>query len=190
MNHIKNGMIDSAHLAANGGTLPDDKTRIDTVLQSNDDSKIDGAVRDILRRFSGLPEERDNRSVYTDCPFGRAWWRGYLPQEVQQESDSDSATVHEVFCSGGGVKEYWEGIITLTVSKNSVLGDTKIRSALISCLTEFVNNPDHKGLYTNANLKKLTRMIGTRQAMQELGIQDINAIKTLINDEMINRVIA
>ena len=73
---------------------------------------------------------------------------------------------------------------------NSVLGDTKIRSAIISCLTEFVNNPDHKELYTNANLKKLTRMIGTRQAMQELGIQDINTIKTLINDDMINRVIA
>ena len=99
LRHIEEGIIQSSFLAANGGTSG--LERIDRVLKLKEEDEgvnkaIDDAVRTVLRRMSGLPEARGNRSVYVNCPFARAWWRRYLANEVCENTDAKLTDVVKV----------------------------------------------------------------------------------------------
>lgn len=177
--HIEAGKIDSCYLATNGGNLSGGKCRIDTVLA--EDSKIDQVIRTILRYLGGLPEARGNRSVYSNCSFARAWWRGYISESVCKETNSDPDKINQVLNKD---RSYWELLINLTVSNNSVLGDERVRSALISSLADKVGVMDKDTLFNTDNLKSLSRLIGTRQAIQELGILSADQIKNMITTDL------
>lgn len=177
--HIEAGKIDSCYLATNGGNLSGGKCRIDTVLAEN--SNIDPVVRTILRYLGGLPEARGRRSVYTDCSFARAWWRSYYSQNVCKETNSDPLKINQVLNKD---KTCWEVLINLTVSRNSVLGDERVRSALISSLADQIGVMDKAILFNTEKLGLLSRLIGTRQAIQELGILSVGDIKDMISTDL------
>ena len=175
--HIEEGRIQSSFLAANGGSLPGGLERIDRVLQDGNEREIDGAVRAALRRLSGLPEARGNKSVYVNCPFARAWWRRYLAHEVCEKTGARLAAVAKVL---GYSQQYWEELINLVVSRNSVLGDGNVRTALIWALSEWVNEEEKEPLFKANVLKKIRRLIGVRSAWQELGVFSIEELKELM----------
>lgn len=179
LDHIKNGKIKSSYLAANGGTLPGGLERIDKVLKGGTDKEIDDTVRTIIRRMSGLPEARGNRSVYVNCPFARAWWRGYIANEVCDAEDSD-VDIKAVIRILRWEQSYWEELISSVVSKNSVLGDTNVRAALIWTLSDLADKKENKSLFTGKGLSKLIKKIGTRAAFQELATYGIPALKILL----------
>ena len=82
MQHIEASRIRSSYLAANGGPTKTGAQRIDLALSNQDPKLVDGCVRTVIRRMSGLPEDRGNRSVYVNCPLARAWWRERMVARV------------------------------------------------------------------------------------------------------------
>ena len=182
LEHIKKGIIESHYLAANGGNLPGGLQRIDKELSDGTDQAIDSIVRTILRRLSGLPEARGAKSVYVNCPFARAWWRGYIADEVCNETEADPGKVTKTLAKS---QEYWERLIVLIVSRNSVLGDTSVRTALIWALSEMVDDESKSHLFTGKALKDISRQIGIRSAWQELGVFSVKELKPLLEAEVI-----
>ena len=183
LSHVENGCIDAYFLAANGGSLPGGKERIEKSLSSmGSNTDIDSCVRTILRRMSGLPEARGNKTQYVDCPFGRAWWRKHLLEELVEATNLPSDKFRAILHLS---QTYWESLVSLVVSRNSILGSSKVRYALIWVLADILEeDPNSKILQTSA-LARLCRLLGVRCAWQELGILELVEIKKLIEEEII-----
>ena len=164
LRHIENQKIDPGHLAVQEGKGDNGRglAYIAQVLSQGDRKKIDSAVRTVLRRMSGLPE-RGSRSVYTDCPLARAWWRRRLAEEIARETGG--AGIADVLGVLKSSKQYWEQLIELVVSRNSVLGDA--------------------ALFTGPGLNRIHRAIGIRLAWQELGVLEIECLKNLLAKEFL-----
>ena len=183
LSHIENGCIDAYFLAANGGSLPGGRERIEKSLSSmGSNTDVDSCVRTILRRMSGLPEARGNKTQYVDCPFSRAWWRKYLLEEIVEATNLPSDKFRAILHLS---QTYWESLVSLVVSRNSILGSSKVRYALIWVLADILEeDPNSKLLQTSA-LARLCRLLGVRCAWQELGILELVEIKKLIEEEII-----
>ena len=178
LRHIQAGIIEACFLAANGSSQRSGLERIDQALKQGNKMELDGIVRTVLRRMSGLPEARGNRSVYVNCSFARAWWRGYLSEEVCQNTSAKHKNVYKTLSIS---QDYWEKLIMLVVSRNSVLGDSKVRIALIWALSDLVNKWEYGNLFIGRNLEKITRRIGIRSAWQELGVFSIEELKQFVD---------
>ena len=176
LRHIESSIIQSSFLAVNGGSSLTGLERIDRALKERNEKDLDSVVRRALRLMSGLPEARGNRSVYVNCPLARAWWRRYLADEICERTGAVLTNVLKVL---GHSQQYWEELINLVVSRNSVLGDVKIRTALIWALSEFVNEDEAKYLFQGKAIKRLQRLIGIRLAWQELGVFSTVELKQL-----------
>lgn len=174
--HIENGRIQSSYLAANGGNAGSGAERIDKVLQESGDGAaglIDKCVRTVLRRLGGLPEARGNKSVYVDCPLARAWWRERVVNEVADGDLERAKRVREVT----RLKQtYWEELVVLVVSRNSVLGSREVRDKLILSLAG-VSRP----LLTTKNLRATCRVVGALQASRELSILGERELQDLMD---------
>ncbi len=182
LRHIQDGRIRASYLAANGGSLPGGLERVDKVLsESGSEKDIDSCMRTILRRMSGLPEARGNISVYVNCPFGRAWWRGKLTEEVCENTGASSDSILDLL---RWAQEYWETLVRLLVSRNSVLGDRNVRDALIWSLAEMLESKKESEILKSKNLRVLCRLLGVRCAWQELGMFGMNEVKALIDKEI------
>ena len=177
LKHIDEGVIESSFLAANGGNTGTGAARIDRVLQEKGEKAkklMDDCVRTVLRRLSGLVEARGNRSVYVDCPFARFWWREKLASEIEREhpKETKELKIRRTLRLSIG---YWERLVTLIVSKNSVFGSSIVRDAFIIKLSELqVNNPK----LLNSACKKL----GVISASRELGILEFDELLALIHE--------
>ena len=186
LEHIKKGVIQAPYLAANGGNLSGGLERIDKALNEGQESVIDSIVRTILRRLGGLPEARGSKSVYVNCPFARAWWRGYVTREVcaTPECDADFEKVVKTLTVS---QDYWEKLIVLIVSRNSVLGDTNVRTSLIWALSELVEDKNKKHLFLGTTLHKVSQQIGIRSAWQELGVFSVNELKLIMEQQFLKQ---
>ena len=184
LEHVKRGIIQAPYLAANGGNLSGGLERIDKVLKEDKKKEIDETVRAILRRLSGL-YERGRRTVYVDCPFARAWWRSYIAKEICKETGADYGKVIDVLKTS---KSYWEELISLIVSRNSVLGDSKVRTALIWALSELEKNKYDKQIFQDKKgIKKISRQIGIRSAWQELAIFSVEDLKQIMERQFLSQ---
>ena len=189
LRHIENRLIQSSYLSANGGALSGGLERIDRALSSSGTEKeIDSCVRAILRRMSGLPEARGNVSVYVNCPFGCAWWRERLADEVceiivksSSVSEASRDSILNLLRRG---QEYWETLVRLVISRNSVLGDRNVRDVLIWSLAETLKSDKENSVLKAQNLKSLCRLLGVRCAWQELGILEPDELKILMDNEI------
>ena len=179
LRHMEEGRIESSFLAASSGSSPSGLERLDRVLNAGDEKEIDATVRTGLRRMSGLPEARGNRSVYVNCPLARAWWRRYLAGEVCEYTENKAA-LKDVAKVLGNSQQYWEELIGLVVSRNSVLGDMKVRAALVWTLSQYVNEEGKNYLFKTKALKKMRRLIGIRSASQELGVFSVEELKEMM----------
>ena len=184
LRHIEESRIESSFLAASSGSLPSGLERLDRVLKTGSEKEIDDTVRTALRRMSGLPEARGNRSVYVNCPLARAWWRRYLANEVYEYAENN-ATLRDIVKVLGNSQQYWEELINLVVSSNSVLGDMKVRVALVWTLSEYVNEEERNYLFKAKALKKMRRLIGIRSASQELGVFSVKELKEFMETWLI-----
>ncbi|MCY4030734.1 MAG: hypothetical protein OXF05_01300 [Hyphomicrobiales bacterium] len=193
LEHIKEGIIQAPYLAANGGNLPGGLERIDKALKENQEQTIDTIVRTILRRLGGLPEARGSKSVYANCPFARAWWRGYVTEEICKETNADYDKVVKTLTV---TSTYWEELIVLIVSRNSVLGDNNVRTALIWALSELVEGKDEdknknkKQLFQPKGIRIISRQIGIRSAWQELGVFSIEDLKQIMERQFLSQFAA
>lgn len=175
--HLQAGIIEPSYLAANGGRLPGGAERIDTALKKDADVKtIDRTVRTAIRRLSGL-RERGNRSVYTDCPLAMGWWRVRWTQEVNRsldaKGDKDKRKAVERLLRKSAV---WAEIVNLVISRNSVLGDLSVRTALVLKLAENLS------ALPNPQDLKISRRIGMRLAWQELAVLSVEELQLVFTE--------
>ena len=185
LRHIESGVIQSSFLAANGGPVPVGLEWIDRVLQEGNEKEVDSVTRRALRVMSGLPEARGNRSVYVNCTLARTWWRRYLANEV---SENTGAVLFDVLKVVGYSQDYWEKLIDFVVSRNSVLGDAKVRTALIWALSELVNKGELKYLFRGKAMTRIQRLVGVRLAWQELGVFSVVELKELMESWLTHRI--
>ncbi len=179
LRHIEEGRIQSSFLAADNKAASGGLERIERVLKAGSEKEIDATVRTALRRMGGLPEARGNKSVYVNCSFARAWWRRYVANEVRENT---SAVLGDVIKVLGSSPQYWENLIIFVVSRNSIIGDVKVRTALIWALSEFVNEEERRHLFQANRLGIILRLIGIRSARQELGVFPIEELKELMKN--------
>lgn len=184
LRHIERERIDPSFLVYQDGKGKSGRVRLEELLNDGDEKQIDNAVRLALRRMSGLPEARGVRSVYTNCPFARAWWRSHLAEEVCEASGAERGDVLNVLQKS---TEYWEKLIVLVVSRNSVVGDTGVRTALVWALSELVGDKARSQLFTVQGLTQVGRLLGIRLAWQELSVLPLEELKVLILREILPR---
>ena len=179
--HIESGRIDSVYLAADGGGRQSGSERIDLLLKDDGDTdakSVDDCVRTVLRRLGGLPEARGNRTVYVDCPLARAWWRERMVADISGGDEKRASLVRDVTRVS---QSYWEELVTLVVSRNSVLGSAVVRNAFVVSLAGLLAKEPESRLRTGKELRLACRAIGAVQASRELSVLDDNEIRELMD---------
>ena len=182
LHHIDRDRIQASYLAARTSVSGSENIR--GLLQSKEaDAEgkvlIDRCVRRILRRLGGLREARGNRSVYVDCPFARAWWRERL---VSQISDGNLELMQKVRDVVRLSNDYWEKLVVLIVSQNSVLGSNTIRNSFILSLAELLAGEPESPLRKVVGIRSACRAIGSIQASRELSVLDKDELRQITDD--------
>lgn len=178
--HIRRGQIKAAYLAANG-TYADGAERIDRVLLADGEGRakmMDNCVRTAIRRLSGLPEARGNRTVYVDCPFARTWWRERFAVQVGRGDVELTAKVRDIVRLN---KTYWEKLVVMIVSRNSVMGSHEIREAFVSRLAEAIQSSDNQRLTKSRWLVRGCRNLSAVQAVRELSVLDRRELEEIMD---------
>ncbi len=165
--HIRSGVIESSHLAANGGSLPGGPERIDDVLAdrtADRNKRVDECVRTVLRRLGGLPE-RGKRSVYVDCPLARAWWREHF---VGQATPDGAALGPELRGVVRSSQTYWEKFVDRVITRSPTFGSENVRGAFLRAVARHA--PETGFRYED--MQRLSRRAGVYQGRRELSILD------------------
>ena len=189
LNHINNDIIESSYLAVNVKSKSQSGlSRIETALRKDDPKLIDDTARTILRRFSGLPEVRgDLKSVYVNCTFGRAWWRGKITQEVVEATGGDEDAISRTLRKSQG---YWEKLVILLSTRNSVFGDEKIRTSLIWALSDHIDDAKYESFFRPSGaIDRCMEHLSVYSAYQELGVFEQDELKEFMSKEVIEPVL-
>ena len=187
-NHVSNGVIDSSFLAAPGNPTMSGETRIELALKKNNAKMMDDVTRTILRRLSGLHEARGGlRSIYVNCPFGRSWWRERIIRETVELTGGD---INDITRTLHKSQEYWEKLVNVLSSRNSVFGDEKIRSTLIWALSMHFEDPRYSSLFVaKGAIDRCVDLLGVYSAIQEFGVFDTNELREFIEKNIIEAVL-
>lgn len=180
LRHIEAGAIEEAHwLAANGGKNESGEVRIDRALAEKGEKRpklIDDCVRTVLRRMSGLPAARGNRSVFVNPSFGRAWWRERMVARISGrqgvEVEDRTALLNVVRCN----QEYWEALVTMIVSRGSVFGSEDVQDAFVNSMAKHFKAAPNTPLKKTARLKDALRRFSNIAASRELGVLEFREI--------------
>ena len=107
-------------------------------------SDKEAMTRTFLRRVCGLPVERGNTSVITDCALSAAWWRFRLAKEVSDtlEKEGEALTVAQVhrLLQGSVV---WETFVLNMIRRLASLNAPRARAAVVLALHEY--SEQHSG---------------------------------------------
>lgn len=183
-NHIREERIRSVYLAANGNHVGGAQ-RIDRALRETGDRRpkaMDDCVRTALRRLGGLPEARGNRTVYVDCPLARAWWREHFVEQIGRDDPGIRTDVRNVVRLN---KTYWERLVVMVVSRNSVLGSHEIRNAFVMRLAKAIGSEPNGPVATGAGLVRGCRNLSALQATRELSVLEAKEV-----EEIVDRIIS
>ncbi|MDE0321750.1 MAG: hypothetical protein OXH86_17985 [Acidimicrobiaceae bacterium] len=101
-------------------------------------SDTEAMTRTFLRRVCGLPVERGNTSVITDCPLSAAWWRYRLAVEVSDTLVNEGevltvAQAHRVL-QGSVV---WETFVLNMIRRLASVNAPRARAAVVLSLHEY-----------------------------------------------------
>ncbi len=191
LEHIKKEKIaEASWLAATGGSTDTGEERIEKALflERNQDNKaVDGCVRTVFRRMSGLPAARGNRSVFVNPTFGRAWWRERIIARITERETAiqSRAMLLEVIRQS---QQYWENLVTLIVSRGSVFGSVDVQDALINSLARHFSEYPDTQLRSASTLKTFLRRFSNIAASRELGVLEFAEISEIL-DNLIIRII-
>ena len=189
VHHIRTAAIlESCWLATNGGNTEGGEERIDRALSKGDASGnrlVDDCVRTVIRRMSGLPAARGNRSVYVNPSFGRGWWRERMVGNISKREGVEKR--HELLKVVRASQQYWENIVTMIVSRGSVFGSRDVQDALVNGLAKHIRTQPDTRLRTAKGLTAALRRLSNVAASRELGVLDFGEISDIL-DELIGQV--
>lgn len=162
--------------------------RIDRVLQMEGESgerEVDRCVRTILRRMSGLPSARANRSVFVNPSFGRAWWRERLVSRIAARDGSEGKTALSNVVRSS--QQYWENLVMLIVSRGSVLGAVDVQDAFVNALAKHLSANSASPFWSAKRTEAVLRRFSNVAASRELGVlefQEIGRIAEALIDQV------
>lgn len=172
---IEQGRIKSAYLARNGNGETG-RARIARVLKGRDSKQIDDCVRTVFRRLGGVIEARANRTVFLDCPLGRAWWRNRYALEAHE---TFSRTPVEALSTALRRPAFhWTSLVEAMVSRRTVIGDRAIRPALVQCLAEGAGR-------TSREMADMLGWIGRRSTVQALGALGPEYVLKVVSEQFL-----
>ena len=181
LRHVEAGTIEEAYwLAANGGKNESGEERIDRAFAETGEKRpkaIDDCVRTVLRRMSGLPAARGNRSVFVNPSFGRAWWRERMVARISRRPgvEDRTALLDVVRCS----QEYWEDLVKMIVSRGSVFGSEDVQDAFVNSMAKHFKAASNTPLKKAARLKDALRRFSNIAASRELGVLEFSEISEI-----------
>lgn len=184
LEHIFAGRIaEASWLAANGGITESGEERIDHALSIGGDQGIrsmDNCVRTALRRMSGLPEARGNRSVFVDAPFARAYWRERLVTQILESVDGSESrdSLLEVVRNS---QAYWESLVTMIVSRSSVYGAVEVQSALVNSLAKLFESDPNTPLRSTEMLRSVLRRLSNIAAAREISVLEFDETSEIVD---------
>lgn len=185
LEHIKEEKIAQASwLATTGGSTETGEERIEKALSlggSEGNKAVDGCVRTVFRRMSGLPAARGNRSVFVNPTFGRAWWRERIVARITERETAvqSRAMLLEVVRQS---QQYWENLVTMIVSRGSVFGSVEVQDALINSLARHFSEYPDTQLRSASTLKTFLRRFSNIAASRELGVLEFGEISEIVED--------
>ena len=187
--HIRSGVIKEAYwLAGNTGRNETGEERIDRALalkEDNPNRQIDDCVRTVIRRMSGLPSDRGNRSVFVNPSFGRAWWRERMVARILSRKDvEDRSALLNVIRSS---QQYWENLVTMIVSRGSVLGSVDVQDAFVNGLAKHFKDMPSSPIRTANKLTVALRRLSNIAASRELGVLEFGELAAIV-DKLLNHV--
>ena len=103
----------------------------------------------------------------------------WICKEVCNNTEASEDLVLKIFHLS---QTYWEVIVLLLVSRNSVLGDKNARDVLVWSLSEKLELEANNKLKEAKNLAKISQMLGVRAAWQEFGVLEKHELKEIIGD--------
>ena len=183
LEHVNQDKITQATwLAANGGITETGEERIERALSLDDEPSnraVDHCVRTVFRRMSGLPAARGNRSVFVNSSFGRGWWRERIVSRVLErpEGVEDRQALLDVVRRG---TQYWEELVTMIVSRESVFGSTDVQDALINCLAKHLEAEPDTPLRNASTLSIARRRLSNIAASHEIGAMSFMEISEIV----------
>ena len=128
---------------------------------------MDDCTRTILRRMSGLPSARGNRSVFVNPSFARAWWRERLVARIAaRRGVEDRRALRDVVRNS---QQYWENLTTMIVSRGSVLGSVDVQDAFVNGLAKHLKGTPDSPLKSANSLTTALRRFSNVAASRELG---------------------
>ena len=188
LEHVRAERIQhSSWLAMNGGRNESGEERIDYALASEGEQRarlIDDCVRTVIRRMSGLPAARGNRSVFVNPSFGRAWWRERIVGRITQREGVESREA--ILAIVRMNQQYWENLVTMIVSRGSVFGSVDVQDALINSLAKRIKGGENSPLKSASTLMKAMRRISNIAASREMGVLDFEEIGGVIDDVLLS----
>jgi len=180
LEHVRENLVDSKYLAANGAI--GGAERIDSALCDNSErgaALVDSCVRTVLRRLGGLPEARGKRSIYADCVFARAWWRERMVAQAGGDNEQLRRKIRFVLRIN---QTYWEKLIDRIVFRNSTFGSVKIRNSLLRSLGQFLYENRDSELAKPRKFQCLCRRSTACQGRIELSVLDDGEIDAIMQD--------
>lgn len=168
------------------GALERALSAMDCAAEDKDAGKgKDGAgeksVRTLCRQLlGGVPEERGQVSVYIDNRIARAWWRGHILRQTQEDLGGavDGDAVRDVLRHGGAP---WDEMIQHVVRKLTHVGERPIRSALVAALAG-MGLSEITSEERVDRTKELFAQTGRRAASRSLGVMSPQEILKVIRD--------
>lgn len=169
-------------LALNGQAKETGAFRVHHALRTRNGTEIDACTRSVLRRLAGLRTVRGSRSLFSDAPFARAWWRVHTVRRIAEGySPAEAKALHTVLRTG---QEYWERIVSMIVSRTSVYGSLEVQGALIAGLAAHAGKHPGTSVLKVSVLSTLLRRISNIAASIELAALESDELALIVRAEI------
>ena len=164
---VRLGLIDPADLATSiQSTAETGRARLQKAIRRKKVNLLDACTRTVLRQLGGLPEERGYVTTFVDCRMSRSWWRGHISNQVSEDLN---VNLDNVWAHLRVPSATWDEIQQHTVKRLTVIGDRRIRSAVVGRLMESDLENDPNKL-RRVRVQGFLAQVGVRCAHQTLGL--------------------
>ena len=183
LEHLRRGKLrHPTWLALNGQLRDSGAVRVDHALKTENADEIDACTRSILRRVAGLRTVRGVRSLFSDGPFPRAWWRVHTIRRIAEGGPAaEQKRLHAVLRTG---TDYWERIVSMIVSRASVYGSVEVQAALITELAAHAGKHAAPSVLKVPVLTTLLRRISNVAAEIELAALEPEALAAIFREQI------
>ena len=169
-------------LALNGQARETGAVRVHHALKTGNAAEIDACTRSILLRLAGLRTVRGPRSLFSNAPFARAWWRVHTIRRIGEGcSPAELKSLHAVLRTS---QEYWERIVSMIVSRASVYGSLEVQGALIAELAAHAGKHSDTSVLKVPALTTLLRRISNIAAGIELAALESDELALIVREEI------